>query len=74
LFEENEFASQLNCADHEIEHEDGSFAIVIETVRSVARGEETLLDYGFDVGHADHGNFSWCCGASMCRGTMVAFE
>ena len=61
-----------NCAAYEIEHEDGSLAIVIETVRSVRRGEELSLDYALDVGHADHGDYPCCCGTSTCRGTMVA--
>lgn len=61
-----------NCAACESEHEDGSLAIVIETVRSVRRGEELLLDYALDVGKADKRDFPCCCGASTCRGTMVA--
>lgn len=61
-----------NCAAYEIEHEDGSLAIVIETVCPVQRGEELLLDYALDVGQADERDYRCCCGASACRGTMVA--
>jgi uncharacterized protein len=61
-----------NCAAYEVEHEDGSLAIVIETLRFVQRGEELSLDYALDVDRADEGDFPCCCGASTCRGTMVA--
>ena len=61
-----------NCAAYEIEHEDGSLAIVIETVRSVRRGEELLLDYALDVGLGDEMDFPCCCGALTCRGALVA--
>jgi uncharacterized protein len=61
-----------NCAAYEVEHKDGSLAIVIETLRFVRRGEELLLDYALDVDQADEGDFPCCCGASTCRGTMVA--
>lgn len=60
-----------NCAAYEVEHEDGSLEIVIETMRSVRRGDELFLDYALDVGHADHEDYPCRCGASTCRGTMV---
>jgi len=61
-----------NCAAYEVEHKDGSLAIVIETLRLVRRGEELSLDYALDVDQADKGDFPCCCAASRCRGTMVA--
>lgn len=61
-----------NCAAYEIEQEDGSLAIVIETLRSVRRGEELLLDYALAADQTDARDFSCCCGASTCRGTMLA--
>ena len=61
-----------NCAAYEIEHEDGTLAIVIETVRPVKRGEELFLDYALDVGPADHRDFPCSCGTAQCRGTMVS--
>jgi SET domain-containing protein len=60
-----------NCAAYEMEHEDGTLAIVIETVRSVRRGDELLLDYALDVGDADQTDYPCCCEAPICRGTMV---
>jgi uncharacterized protein len=61
-----------NCTAYEVEHKDGSLAIVIETLRAVQRGEELLLDYALDVGQADRGAFPCSCGVSTCRRTMVA--
>lgn len=61
-----------NCAAYEVETEDGSLAVVIETLRFVQRGEELSLDYALDVDQADEGDFPCRCGASTCRGTMVA--
>jgi SET domain-containing protein len=61
-----------NCAAFEIEQKDRSIAIVIETVRSVQSDEELLLDYALDVADADERDFLCSCGASKCRGTMVA--
>jgi SET domain-containing protein len=61
-----------NCAAYEVEHEDGSLAIVIETLRFVQRGEELSLDYALDVDQADERDFPCRCGAATCRGTMVA--
>lgn len=61
-----------NCAAYEVEREDGSLAIVIETLRPVQEGQELLLDYALDPGEADARNFACRCGASTCRGTMLA--
>lgn len=61
-----------NCAAYEIEQDNGSLAIVIAPVRFVQHGEELLLDYALDIGHADHNDFPCSCMASTCRGTMVA--
>jgi uncharacterized protein len=61
-----------NCAAYEVENKDGSLAIVIETLRFVQRGEELLLDYALDVDQADEADFPCYCGASTCRGTIVA--
>lgn len=61
-----------NCAAYEVERNDGSLDVVIQTVRSVLCGEELLLDYALDVGVADHGEFPCRCGVPTCKGTMVA--
>lgn len=65
-------ACEPNCAAYEVEHEDGSLAVLIETLRFVHSGEELSLDYALDVDQADERDFPCCCGASRCRGTMVA--
>jgi uncharacterized protein len=61
-----------NCAAYEIEHDDGTLAIVIETLRPIQRGEELLLDYALDVGPEDRSDYPCACGTPKCRGTMVA--
>lgn len=63
---------ESNCAAYEIESGDGSLGIVIKTLRSVQRGEELFLDYSLDADQADERAFSCACGASRCRGAMLA--
>lgn len=62
-----------NCAAYEVERpDDGQLMIVIETTRTIAAGEELYLDYALEVDDTDASCFSCACGASRCRGSMVA--
>ena len=61
-----------NCVAYEIEAEDGANWIQIETLRTIAAGEELFLDYGLDVGEAQPEDFPCRCGAMACRGTLLS--
>ena len=61
-----------NCSAYEVEAPGGVPVIVIEAERSIARGEELYLDYALDVAEDDSSSYACACGASRCRGTMVA--
>lgn len=61
-----------NCSAYEVEGPEGVPTIVIEAQRAIASGEELYLDYALDVAEDDTSNYACACGASRCRGTMVA--
>lgn len=61
-----------NCLAYEVEAPGGVPVIVIEAERRIARGEELYLDYALDVAEDDSSSYACACGASRCRGTMVA--
>lgn len=61
-----------SCAAFKIEQKEGSITLVIDTVRFVQFDDELLLDYALDVADADKRDSPSSCGASKCRGTMVA--
>jgi SET domain-containing protein len=46
--------------------------IWIVTERVIAAGEEISFDYGYDL--EDHKNYPCSCGASQCRGYIVAAD
>lgn len=63
-----------NCVAFEIEAEDGANFIQIETLRKIAAGEELFLDYGLDAGEGVPEDFPCRCGATECRGSLVAAD
>ncbi len=63
-----------NCVAYEIEAEDGATFIQIEALRRIKAGEELFLDYGLDAGEGAPEDFPCRCGATECRGTLVAAE
>ncbi len=63
-----------NCVAYEIEAEDGANFIQIETLRKIAAGEELFLDYGLDAGEGLPEDFPCRCGATECRGSLVAAD
>ncbi len=63
-----------NCVAYEIEAEDGANFIQIEALRRIHAGEELFLDYGLDVGDGVPEDFPCRCGATDCRGSLVAAD
>lgn len=63
-----------NCVAYEIEAEGRVNFIQIETLRKIAAGEELFLDYGLDAGEGAPEDFPCRCGATECRGSLVAAE
>jgi uncharacterized protein len=61
-----------NCSAYEVKGPRGMPVIVIEAERGIASGEELYLDYALDVAEDDISSYACACGASRCRGTMVA--
>jgi SET domain-containing protein len=66
-------ACDANCEAFEV---DGR--VYIEVARDVGRGEELFIDYGLQVDdpadEATRDEYACCCGASKCRGTMIAAD
>ena len=60
-----------NCQAYEVEDEQGSLRVVIETKRRVPAGAELFIDYALDIGEDDPADFPCHCGAPKCRGTMA---
>ena len=64
-------ACEPNCIAYEVEDEDGSLHIEIETLRELQPGEELLLDYALDVADESPDAYACHCGSPRCRGTLV---
>lgn len=63
-----------NCVAYEIEPDDRANFIQIEALRRIKAGEELFLDYGLDAGEGVPEDFPCLCGATVCRGSLVAAD
>lgn len=63
-----------NCVAYEVEDDSGQLHVEIEVLRPIGRGQELFLDYSLGVAEADPADFGCHCGATLCRGTMLAAE
>lgn len=62
-----------NCIAYEVQGSRG-LGVEIMALRSIAQGEELLLDYQLDIAASDADRYPCHCGTRECRGTMAAQE
>jgi SET domain-containing protein len=60
-----------NCVAYEVESEDGTLHIEIESAGRIRAGQELFLDYRLDTGGGGGAGYACRCGAAGCRGTML---
>jgi SET domain-containing protein len=62
-----------NCIAYEERGARGTSTIAFYAVRPIAAGEELFLDYSLEVDESEErSGFGCMCGATLCRGTMLA--
>lgn len=64
-------ACEPNCEAVEFYDEDDRLCVRIETLRSIAVGEELTLDYALQIEDSDPAEHPCNCGATRCRGTLA---
>lgn len=66
-------ACEPNCEAVEEYAGDGLLTLKIETIKTVAAGEELFLDYALEVDAGDSpADYPCRCGSARCRGTLMA--
>ncbi len=63
-----------NCIAHELTIEGGLAQIEITTLRRISKGRELFLDYRLDAESHCASDYPCRCGASKCRGTLLAIS